>query len=152
LALKSYRKPGKSNNQKEYHTPCRNKGHVAAGVPSMNEINGIINGRYCLSRLFCPDKYLRITIMKPNAKAKAVANNIRRVREFRNYTQDYVARKIGISQNAYSKLELGLHKLSVERLFQIADVLDVDCAALLQHDGDGIVQLHADSAVRQATQ
>ena len=90
--------------------------------------------------------------MKPNAKAKAVANNIRRVREFRNYTQDYVARKIGISQNAYSKLELGLHKLSVERLFQIADVLDVDCAALLQHDGDGIVQLHADSAVRQATQ
>ncbi len=38
--------------------------------------------------------------MKPNAKAKSVANNIRRVREFRNYTQDYVARKIGISQNA----------------------------------------------------
>src|SRR5690606_30031927 len=114
--------------------PCRNKGRVAAASASMNEINGRITGRYCLSRLFCPDKYLASTIMKPNATAKAVANNIRRVREFRNYTQDYVARKIGISQNAYSKLELGLHKLSVERLFQIADVLDVDCAALLQHD------------------
>ena len=79
--------------------------------------------------------------MKPSAKAKLVANNIRKVREFRNYTQDYVARKIGISQNAYSKLELGFHRLSLERLFQIADVLEIECTALLQHDNNGIVQL-----------
>lgn len=78
-----------------------------------------------------------------------MAHNIRRVREFRNYTQDYVARKIGISQNAYSKLELGLHKLSLDRLFQIAEVLEVDCAALLQYENGGIVQLNADSAVRR---
>jgi len=82
--------------------------------------------------------------MKPNAKAKSVASNIRRVREFRNYTQEYVARKIGISQNAYSKLELGFHKLSLERLFQIADVLEIECAVLLQHDSNGIIQLQAD--------
>lgn len=86
--------------------------------------------------------------MKPNAKAKSVANNIRRVREFRNYTQDYVARKIGISQNAYSKLELGFHKLSLERLFQIADVLEIESTALLQCDSDGIVQLHTDFAAK----
>lgn len=79
--------------------------------------------------------------MKPNAKAKSVASNIRRVREFRNYTQEYVARKIGISQNAYSKLELGFHKLSLERLFQIADVLEIECTTLLQHDSNGIIQL-----------
>jgi len=82
--------------------------------------------------------------MKPNAKAKLVANNIRRVREFRNYTQDYVARKIGISQNAYSKLELGFHKLSLERLFQIAEVLEIESTVLLQHYGNGIVQLQID--------
>ena len=82
--------------------------------------------------------------MRPNAKAKLVANNIRRVREFRNYTQDYVARKIGISQNAYSKLELGFHRLSLERLFQIADVLEIECTALLQHDSNGIVQLQVE--------
>ena len=90
--------------------------------------------------------------MKPTAKAKTVASNIRRVREYRNYTQDYVARKIGISQNAYSKLELGFHKLSLERLFQIADVLDVESTALLQHENDGIVQLHIDPIVKQAMQ
>lgn len=87
--------------------------------------------------------------MKPNAKAKSVANNIRRVREFRNYTQDYVARKIGISQNAYSKLELGFHKLSLERLFQIAEVLEIECTSLLQLDSDGIVQLRTDPPVKQ---
>ncbi|SFC67501.1 Helix-turn-helix domain-containing protein [Parapedobacter composti] len=88
--------------------------------------------------------------MKPNAKAKTVANNIRKVREYRNYTQDYVARKIGISQNAYSKLELGVHKLSLERLFQIAEVLEIDCTALLQFDGDGIIQLCPDPIARRA--
>lgn len=88
--------------------------------------------------------------MKPIAKAKNVANNIRRVREYRNYTQDYVARKIGISQNAYSKLELGFHKLSLERLFQIADVLDVDSTALLEYQNEGIVQLSIDSIANRA--
>lgn len=89
-------------------------------------------------------------MMKPIAKAKSVASNIRRVREYRNYTQDYVARKIGISQNAYSKLELGSHKLSLERLFQIADVLDVDCTALLENENDGIVQLRIDPIAKRA--
>ena len=88
--------------------------------------------------------------MKPLAKAKRVAHNIRRVREYRNYTQEYVAGKIGISQNAYSKLELGLHKLSLERLFQIADVLDVDCIDLLENGNDGIVQLRVDSIGKRA--
>ncbi len=72
--------------------------------------------------------------MKPEAKAKLVVKNIRRVRALRNYTQEYVAGKIGISQNAYSKLELGSHKLSLERFFQIADVLDIECTILLRHD------------------
>lgn len=88
--------------------------------------------------------------MKPTAKAKTVASNIRRVREYRNYTQDYVARKIGISQNAYSKLELGFHKLSLERLFQIADILGVESASLLHHDNGGIVKLAVDSTVNHA--
>lgn len=88
--------------------------------------------------------------MKPIARARTVASNIRRVREYRNYTQAYVAQKIGISQNAYSKLELGFHKLSLERLFQIADALGVETTSLLKHDNGGIVQLPADPTVKQA--
>lgn len=64
-------------------------------------------------------------------KIKAIATNIRAKREKRNYTQEYLAYKLNISQNAYSKIELGYTKITVERLFQIADILDYDVATLL---------------------
>ena len=64
-------------------------------------------------------------------RIKAIAANIRAKREKRNYTQEYLAYKLNISQNAYSKIELGYTKITLERLFQIAEVLDYDVAALL---------------------
>ena len=64
-------------------------------------------------------------------KTKNVAGNIRKVREYRDYTQDYLAAKLKISQNAYSKIELGYSKLTIERLFQIASILEVDVTRLL---------------------
>ncbi|AMQ00776.1 transcriptional regulator [Pedobacter cryoconitis] len=67
-------------------------------------------------------------------KPEIVAANIRKVREFRNYTQDYLAAKLSISQNAYSKIELGYSKLTVERLFHIASVLDVKVTELIAVD------------------
>ncbi|MEO8886759.1 MAG: helix-turn-helix transcriptional regulator [Mucilaginibacter sp.] len=64
-------------------------------------------------------------------KIKAIALNIRNKREFRNYTQEYLAFKLNISQNAYSKIELGYTKITVERLFQIAEVLEFDVTDLI---------------------
>ena len=64
-------------------------------------------------------------------KIKAIAANIRHKREYRNYTQEYLALKLDISQNAYSKIELGYTKITVERLFQIADILEFDVTELL---------------------
>lgn len=55
------------------------------------------------------------------SKNKSVAANIRKTREFRNYTQEYLAAKLGISQNAYSKIELGYTKITLERLFPYFD-------------------------------
>lgn len=66
-----------------------------------------------------------------NLKVKAVATNIRNKREDLNYTQEYLAAKLNISQNAYSKIELGYTKITLERLFQIADILEVDLMELI---------------------
>ncbi|RYY13189.1 MAG: XRE family transcriptional regulator [Chitinophagaceae bacterium] len=74
-------------------------------------------------------------------KAKAVASNIRKIREFRNYTQDYLAAKLGISQNAYSKIELGYSRLTLERLFQISVVLEIEAAILVAQDHSEIMKL-----------
>ncbi|RZL39618.1 MAG: XRE family transcriptional regulator [Pedobacter sp.] len=68
---------------------------------------------------------------KLKAEMKVVAGNIRKVREFRNYTQDYLAAKLEISQNAYSKIELGYSKITLDRLFHIALILEIEVTNLL---------------------
>ena len=73
-------------------------------------------------------------------KAKAIAGNIRKIRGFRNYTQDYLAAKLGISQNAYSKLELGYSKLTLERLFDVSTILDVEIMQILNFQENEFLQ------------
>ena len=72
-------------------------------------------------------------------KIKAVASTIRKRREFRNYTQEYLALKLNISQNAYSKIELGYTKITLERLFQIADILEFDVIELIQPERSDLI-------------
>ncbi|GAB3923719.1 helix-turn-helix domain-containing protein [Mucilaginibacter myungsuensis] len=74
-------------------------------------------------------------------KIRSVAVNIRKVRESKDYTQDYLAVKLNISQNAYSKIELGYTKITVERLFQIAQILEVNPVDLLMFGEDKAVHL-----------
>jgi transcriptional regulator with XRE-family HTH domain len=63
---------------------------------------------------------------------KIVACNIRNARLYRNYSQDYLASKLKISQNAFSKIELGRTKISIDRLFIIAEVLQVPLLQLIE--------------------
>jgi len=71
--------------------------------------------------------------MKKNSPpAQAIATNIRRKREIRNYTQEYVAYKLNISQNAFSKIELGHTRITVERLLQIAEILGCNVIDLMK--------------------
>jgi len=69
-----------------------------------------------------------------NYKIKAVAAAIRSKRESRNYTQEYLAYKLNISQNAYSKIELGYTKITLERLFEIAEILEFDVIDFINTD------------------
>jgi transcriptional regulator with XRE-family HTH domain len=75
---------------------------------------------------------------KINLKIKAITAAIRKKREQKNYTQEYLAYKLNISQNAYSKIELGYTKITVERLFQIGDVLEISAGELLDADSDEV--------------
>lgn len=60
-----------------------------------------------------------------------VINNIRKIRGRNKISQEYIAAKLGISPTAYSNIENGNTKLTVDRLFEIADALEVDVAELL---------------------
>jgi len=74
-------------------------------------------------------------------KAKSIAGNIRKLREFRDYTQDYLAAKLNISQNAYSKIELGYSRITLERLFIIASVLEVNPEDIISVKQNDLIKL-----------
>lgn len=74
-------------------------------------------------------------------KAKSIAGNIRKLREFRDYTQDYLAAKLNISQNAYSKIELGYSRITLERLFVIASVLEVNPVDIISVEKNDLIKL-----------
>ena len=63
-----------------------------------------------------------------------VGYKIRKLRELRNYTQEYMALNLNVTQTAYCKMEKEESRLSIERLKKIADVLDIEPLQLLTFD------------------
>ena len=59
---------------------------------------------------------------------------IRKHREMKNYSQKYVAGKLGISQNAYSKIENNLTQLTVHHVKQLSAILQVPVTDLLKDE------------------
>ena len=55
-----------------------------------------------------------------------IGQKIKSLREKRNYTQEYMAEQLGITQSSYSKLEQDKSDLPVSRLFKIAEILEVN--------------------------
>lgn len=52
----------------------------------------------------------------------------------RNYSQKYIATKMGISQNAYSKIENNITQLTVHHIKELSKILEVPLADLLKDD------------------
>lgn len=63
-----------------------------------------------------------------------LGDKIRKIRELKGYSQEYIAHSIGISQNAYSKLETGKTKLDFEKLSKIAVKLDIKPVNIITFD------------------
>lgn len=60
----------------------------------------------------------------------SLANQIRFIRELQGFSQDSLASYLGISQQAYQKLESGKCRICKERLQKIAEFLNVDLSQL----------------------
>lgn len=71
-------------------------------------------------------------IRSMNFNIKALIKAIRDRRMQLNYTQEYVAACIGVSQNAYSKLELGNSNLTVDRFVRVCHALETNVCDMLK--------------------
>jgi transcriptional regulator with XRE-family HTH domain len=58
-------------------------------------------------------------------KFKSVADRIKEYRLQKNYSQDYIAKNLGISQKAYSKIENNETRLNVDALVSISEILEI---------------------------
>lgn len=64
-----------------------------------------------------------------------VGENIRKIRELRGFSQDYMAQQLKVSQKTYSNIETDKKKIiDREMLFGISEVLSVDPVKLLTFD------------------
>jgi transcriptional regulator with XRE-family HTH domain len=64
----------------------------------------------------------------------ALGHKIRKIRELKDLTQGFVADELGISQQAYSKLERGETDVSLENTEKIAEIFGITTAELFSFD------------------
>ena len=67
---------------------------------------------------------------------------IKQIRELKNFTQDYVAQKLGLSTRAYSKIETGETQLTINRLNEISAILVVQPLEVLGIDDKKIFNIN----------
>jgi len=63
---------------------------------------------------------------------------IRKIRELKGYSQQYIAEKLGITQAAYSKIESNENSINFDKLKTIANVLEIDPFDLLNFNDQQI--------------
>jgi transcriptional regulator with XRE-family HTH domain len=63
-----------------------------------------------------------------------IGNNIKKLRELRNYTQEYMALGLEMSINGYGKIERDEVELTLNKLERIADLLEVKLNQILNFD------------------
>ncbi|WP_417940810.1 helix-turn-helix domain-containing protein [Flavobacterium sp. RS13.1] len=71
-----------------------------------------------------------------NIMTDRVKENIKNIRELKNYTQEYMAQKLDISQAAYSKIEKGKTEITLLKLQEIATVFEITIVEILQFKND----------------
>jgi transcriptional regulator with XRE-family HTH domain len=61
-----------------------------------------------------------------------LGQKIKKLRELKNLTQSHMANELGITQGAYSKIELGETELSYNKLSRIANILGISTEDISQ--------------------
>lgn len=75
-----------------------------------------------------------------NLKRMDILSNIREIRKEKGISHEAMAVNLGISQAAYTKLENKETKLTVDRLYKIAEILDTKIEKLLDLNTNKIYQ------------
>lgn len=68
------------------------------------------------------------------------SSRLRKIRVSQDFSQEYMALKLGITLSAYSKIERGKTELTINRLIQIAEILQFDLPRFFESEPEGLVE------------
>ncbi|MEQ8910493.1 MAG: helix-turn-helix transcriptional regulator [Vicingaceae bacterium] len=68
-----------------------------------------------------------------------ISQRISKIRKSKELSQEYVSAQLGISQQAYNKIERGTTKIGITRLLKIAEILEVELNQFLFDDSEKII-------------
>ena len=63
-----------------------------------------------------------------------IERRLEKIRKLQGFSQEYVASKLKISQNSYSRIERGETKVTLKKLTEICKVLEIDIKTLQNFD------------------
>jgi len=72
-----------------------------------------------------------LSLPKISQNMNNIGITIRKLREKKGFSQEFVAEKLGINQSTYGKLERDMSNMTLAKLYKIADVLEEDITNLL---------------------
>lgn len=65
-----------------------------------------------------------------------IGDKIKSIRELKNYTQEYMAYQLGMTQAGYSKIEKGKTKVNVEKLQKLSVILELPVEAIINFESE----------------
>lgn len=78
---------------------------------------------------------------KNHDRVKNAILNIKKFRELKDLTREQMAADLNLSLSGYSKLERGEIEITLNRLFEIATILEVDISQILNFDAKYIFNI-----------
>ena len=60
-----------------------------------------------------------------------IAKNIKKYRELKGFSQEYMAHQLNVNQSTYAKMENSSTKITIDKLFSVAKLLETDVSEIL---------------------
>jgi transcriptional regulator with XRE-family HTH domain len=79
---------------------------------------------------------------------KNIGDNIKKFRELKNITREQLASDLKMSLSNYSKIERGEIDLTISRVHEIANILEIDVSQILNFDATQIFNISNNQLVQ----
>ncbi len=79
-----------------------------------------------------------------------IGTKIKKIREYKNFTQEHMAEQLGISQSTYSRFEKDDSDLTISQIHQIAELLDVKVEDLINVKEQLVINNYESTITHQA--